>query len=70
MLYLLLQPFHTVRSCWLPSIEVAAAVKGKPLLEATKLLRTLLTRMLPGAVEVELKAEKHQEFMEPLASGP
>ncbi|CAJ1362134.1 unnamed protein product [Effrenium voratum] len=58
-----IQPFHTVRSCWLPSSDVANAIKGKSASEARAFLRTVLSRMVPGAVEVEVGAEKHQDFM-------
>jgi len=57
------QPWHAVRSVWLPAADAAAAVKGKPLQEQTALLRTVLTRMITGAVEVEVTADKHLDFM-------
>mmetsp|Transcript_22442 Transcript_22442/g.40498 ORF Transcript_22442/g.40498 Transcript_22442/m.40498 type:complete len:347 (+) Transcript_22442:90-1130(+) len=61
--WLCCQPWHNVKTVWLASSEVEAAVKDKPLVESVSFLRTVLVRMLPGAVEVELYAEKHQEFM-------
>eukprot|EP00913_Durusdinium_trenchii_P023665 g22232.t1 len=64
VLHLCLQPFHIVKACWLPACDVAVAVKGKSLAESTALLRTVLSRMLPGAVEVEVNANKHRDFME------
>lgn len=63
VMWLCMQPFHTVTGVWLPSDEVAAAVAGKPLQEQSGLLRTLLVRMLQGAVEVDVGAAKHVEFM-------
>eukprot|EP00434_Breviolum_minutum_P042985 symbB.v1.2.038285.t1/scaffold5908.1/size22520/1 len=64
VLHLLLQPFHTVKTSWLPACDVAVAVKGKAQGEGISFLRTVLARMLPGAVEVEVNADKHKDFME------
>lgn len=61
--WMCMQPFHTLKTVWLPASEVAAAVKGKPAAEQISFLRTILVRMLPGAVEVEVGAAKHVEFM-------
>lgn len=61
--WLCFQPFHSVKSVWLPSSDVANAIKGKSLEESTDFLRTVLVRMIPDAVEVALGAEKMQEFM-------
>mmetsp|Transcript_90437 Transcript_90437/g.235450 ORF Transcript_90437/g.235450 Transcript_90437/m.235450 type:complete len:338 (-) Transcript_90437:62-1075(-) len=61
--WLCFQPWHTVRSVWLPAKDAAGATKGKPPAEQIALLRTVLARMLPGAVEVQVGADKHPEFM-------
>lgn len=61
--WLCLQPWHTVQSVWLPASDAAAAIKGKPVPEQTALLRSVLTRMITGAVEVDVTADKHPEFM-------
>jgi len=63
VLWLCLQPWHTVQAVWLPAPSVATAIKGKTLTEQTALLRTVLTRMIPGAVEVEVSCSKHLDFM-------
>lgn len=64
VLHLSFQPFHTVRTSWLPASDVAVAVKGKALGDSLTLLHTVLSRMVPGAVEVEVNADKHKDFME------
>jgi len=61
--WLCTQPYHTVKTVWLASSEVEVAVKDKTLAESVSFLRTVLVRMLPGAVEAELFAEKQQEFL-------
>lgn len=61
--WLCFQPWHTVRSVWLPAKDAAGATKGKPPAEQIALLRTVLVRMIPGAVEVQVGADKHQDFM-------
>lgn len=61
--WLCLQPYHTLKSVWLPETEVAAAIRGKTLQEQTSLLRTLLVRMIPGACEVDVAAPRHVDFM-------
>jgi len=61
--WLCMQPYHNVTSVWLSDSDTANAVKGKSLTEATEYLRTVLVRMIPGAVELSIGAEKHQEFM-------
>ncbi|CAE7252619.1 unnamed protein product [Symbiodinium microadriaticum] len=63
ILFLCIQPFHSVKSTWLPATDVATVVKGKPVPESMVLLRSVLTRMIAGAVEVDVYAEKHQDFM-------
>lgn len=60
--WLCFQPWHTVRSTWLPPAEATAAIKGKAPAEQWALLRKVLTRMIAGAVEVEVTAERHAEF--------
>lgn len=62
--FMMLQPWHTLKAVWLPPAEVAAATKGKPVEEQVRFARTLLTRMLPQAVEAEVAAETHVEFMD------
>jgi len=54
---------HTVKTVWLPSNDVAVALKGKALIEQTALLRTLLVRMIKDAVEVAVSADTHLEFL-------
>jgi len=54
---------HTAKTVWLPSADVAVALKGKPMTEQIALLRTVLCRMIKDAVEVEVGAERHLEFM-------
>ncbi|CAK0800562.1 unnamed protein product [Prorocentrum cordatum] len=55
---------HCEESVWLPAKDAAGATKeGKPPAEQIALLRTVLARMLPGAVEVQVGADKHPEFM-------
>jgi hypothetical protein len=61
--WLCMQPFHTLRTVWLPAAEVAAAVKSKACNEQIAMLRTLLARMLPEAVETEVDAKTHLQFM-------
>lgn len=63
IIWLCLQPWQTLRSQWLPAPIVATAIKGKPATEQAALLRTLLTRMTPGAVEVDVTFNKHFDFM-------
>lgn len=54
---------HTVDTVWLPSNDVAVALKGKTMIEQTALLRTLLVRMTKDAVEVAVSADTHLEFL-------
>lgn len=54
---------HTVNTVWLPSNDVAVALKGKTMIEQTALLRTLLVRMIKDAVEVAVSADTHLEFL-------
>jgi hypothetical protein len=61
--WLCLQPYHTLRSVWLPASQVGPAIGGKSFEDQTALLRTLLVRMIPGAVEVEVAAPRHVDFM-------
>eukprot|EP00928_Gymnodinium_smaydae_P032110 TRINITY_DN2333_c0_g4_i1.p1 TRINITY_DN2333_c0_g4~~TRINITY_DN2333_c0_g4_i1.p1 ORF type:complete len:340 (+),score=35.83 TRINITY_DN2333_c0_g4_i1:86-1105(+) len=61
--WMCMQPFHTLKTVWLPANEVTSAVADKPMTEQTSLLRSLLVRMLPQAVEVDIAAAKHVEFM-------
>lgn len=61
--WLCFQPWHSVKSVWLPASDVTTATKGKSPAEQIALLRTVLVRMVPGAVEVEVAADKHAEFM-------
>lgn len=63
LFWMCMQPFHTLSSVWLPSMEVASAVKGKPMSEQITFLRALLVRMIPGAVEVEVTAPRHLDFI-------
>eukprot|EP00929_Paragymnodinium_shiwhaense_P101935 TRINITY_DN65130_c0_g1_i1.p1 TRINITY_DN65130_c0_g1~~TRINITY_DN65130_c0_g1_i1.p1 ORF type:complete len:347 (+),score=47.33 TRINITY_DN65130_c0_g1_i1:83-1123(+) len=63
MFWMCLQPFHTLSTVWLPQAEVEKAIKGKPQVEQIGLVRTLLVRMIPEAVEVDVPASKHVEFM-------
>jgi len=63
LFWLCLQPWHTVRAQWLPAPSVSLAVKGKSPVEQSALLRTVLTRMIPGAVEADVSFAKHTEFM-------
>jgi len=63
LFWLCSQPWHTVRSTWLCSNDVAAAFRGKPLEEQKTLLRTLQVRMIPAAVEVDIFSDKYQEFI-------
>lgn len=62
--FMCLQPWHTVVATWLPTTDVAAAAQGKSLEAQIPLLRTLLVRMVPRAVEVDVGAEKHLGFMD------
>merc|ERR1712194_861931 len=57
------QPWHTVTTQWLSASEGSTAVRGKPLAEQWPLVRTILTRMIAGAVEVEVQAERHADFL-------
>mmetsp|Transcript_36330 Transcript_36330/g.67595 ORF Transcript_36330/g.67595 Transcript_36330/m.67595 type:complete len:344 (+) Transcript_36330:45-1076(+) len=63
ILFMCSQPFHTVNTTWLPAGDVASAINGKTRSDSMNLLRSVLTRMVAGAVEVEIVAEKHQEFL-------
>merc|ERR1712176_1734250 len=65
ILRLCFQPWQTVSSIWLPPADVAAAGKalGKPVSDVTVLLRSVLTRMIKDATEVEVRADKFTEFM-------
>jgi len=54
---------HTVSTVWLPSRDVAAALKDKTIAEQVAFLRTLLVRMIKDAVEVAVGADTHLEFM-------
>jgi len=62
--FICLQPWHTLKAVWLASADASAAAKGKPVLEQTALLRTLVSRMLPQAVEFSIPATTHTRFME------
>lgn len=64
LFYLCLQPFHTVSATWLSSLDAATSLKGKPKGEQAALLRTLLTRMVPDAVEVQTNAKTFYEFLD------
>lgn len=61
--WLCMTPWSTVKASWLPASDVSAAVKGKPAAEQQALLRSVLTRMLQGAVEVAVTADSHTEFL-------
>jgi len=63
VLWLCYQPWHTVSSVWLPSSTVGPALKDKPLPEHPAFLRSVLTKMIPGAVEVDVSSDKHLDFM-------
>eukprot|EP00933_Yihiella_yeosuensis_P028333 TRINITY_DN22146_c0_g1_i1.p1 TRINITY_DN22146_c0_g1~~TRINITY_DN22146_c0_g1_i1.p1 ORF type:complete len:344 (+),score=58.38 TRINITY_DN22146_c0_g1_i1:124-1155(+) len=63
LFWLAIQPIHTVQAQWLPACDIESSLKGKPVPEQISLLRSVLTRMIPGAVEVEVNADKHQDFM-------
>lgn len=57
---------HTARIVWLPTIDVAEALKSlkdKPFSEHVAKLRNLLSLMIPGAVEVSVGADMHLDFM-------
>lgn len=58
---------HTAKTVWLSSSDVAAALKGKPgeteQAVPRDVLRTLLVRMIKDAVEVQVGADTHLEFM-------
>lgn len=62
LFWLAYQPWHTVSSQWLAPSEATMAIKGKAVGDQWSLLRTVLTRMITGAVEVEVPAERHTEF--------
>jgi hypothetical protein len=54
---------HFVSIVWLPSSDVSVALKGKTLAEQVARLRTLLSMMIQGAVEVSIGADMHHDFM-------
>merc|ERR1711865_587391 len=53
---------HTVQTTWLPSSEVTAAMKDKTMEEQTAYVRTLMVRMITGAVEVAVDIDTHMNF--------
>lgn len=57
------QPWHSLTATWLSAADVSTAVKGKELAEQVDLARTLVVRMVPNAVSVDVAAEKHGEFL-------
>lgn len=61
--WLCYQPWHTVSSVWLPASTVGPTLKDKPLPEHPEFLRSILTKMIPGAVEVDVPSDKHLDFM-------
>jgi 1-acyl-sn-glycerol-3-phosphate acyltransferase len=68
LFWICMQPYHTLRTVWLPASAVADANKDKPMPEKIAFLRTLLARMIRTdvgghAVEVEVTAAKHMDFM-------
>eukprot|EP00403_Amphidinium_massartii_P020217 CAMPEP_0178393984 /NCGR_PEP_ID=MMETSP0689_2-20121128/12469_1 /TAXON_ID=160604 /ORGANISM="Amphidinium massartii, Strain CS-259" /LENGTH=335 /DNA_ID=CAMNT_0020014593 /DNA_START=14 /DNA_END=1019 /DNA_ORIENTATION=+ len=60
---LCMQPWHTLKSVWLPT-DVSVALKAKSLTDQVATVRTLLVRMIPGAVEVEVTSDKYAGFIE------
>lgn len=63
LFWMCMQPWHTVKGTWLCAKPTLEAIKGKPHAEQVALLRSVLTRMITGAVEVDVAADKHTEFM-------
>lgn len=63
ILFLTMQPYQTVKTTWLSAKDSAGNISGKPLAEQLKLLRAVLARMIPGAVEVDVGGERHADFM-------
>lgn len=62
LFWLCMQLPHTVGTVWLPSKDIASKLKGETMPEQAKLLRTLLVRMITGAVEVEVGSDRFLEF--------
>lgn len=58
------QPWHAVRTQWLPASEGSTAIRGKPLAEQWPLVRTILTRMIAGAEQVQVQAERRADFLD------
>eukprot|EP00746_Dinoflagellata_sp_MGD_P144550 gnl/MRDRNA2_/MRDRNA2_77269_c0_seq1.p1 gnl/MRDRNA2_/MRDRNA2_77269_c0~~gnl/MRDRNA2_/MRDRNA2_77269_c0_seq1.p1 ORF type:complete len:337 (+),score=45.51 gnl/MRDRNA2_/MRDRNA2_77269_c0_seq1:91-1101(+) len=57
------QPWQSLSAIWLAGDDLAASIKDKEVDEQVDLARTFLVRMLPGAVSVDLVADKHEEFL-------
>lgn len=64
ILFMALQPWHKLSVTWLAACDVERVVQGKPLEEQRALCRTLITRMVPGAVEADVQAETHVDFLD------
>mmetsp|Transcript_64106 Transcript_64106/g.180453 ORF Transcript_64106/g.180453 Transcript_64106/m.180453 type:complete len:343 (+) Transcript_64106:49-1077(+) len=63
VLKLCYQPWHTVKSTWLPSAGTVTSIEGKPLAEQMASLRTVVSRMVHECSTVEVAADRHHEFM-------
>mmetsp|Transcript_1201 Transcript_1201/g.2929 ORF Transcript_1201/g.2929 Transcript_1201/m.2929 type:complete len:344 (+) Transcript_1201:73-1104(+) len=59
---LVYQPWHTLSATWLSSTDVAIGLRGKAFPEQVAFLRTLLVRMIQGAVEVETSSSVYFDF--------
>lgn len=60
---LCMQPWQSLSAVWLAADDLSASTKDKEVEEQIDLARTFLVRMLPGAVSVDLTADKHEEFL-------
>jgi len=63
LFWLCLQLPHTAKTVWLPTTDVAGALKGKPIADQATFLRTILVRMIKDAVEVEVGYDTFLEFI-------